>query len=149
MGKQIFFSKIISWQMPRQTTCLLINFFRVYIENGASDLIVYFSWISDELPERLTLPDVLATASSLQNLVSLSLLGKSKITSELKDSVNMFMSPGFWSYPMAKSDRSSLVLAEVTSQKENTENKDAAPLTRSDITIIIILMYLLSPLKRD
>ena len=61
----------------------------------------------------------------------------------------MFMSPGFWSYPMAKSDRSSLVLAEVTSQKENTENKDAAPLTRSDITIIIILMYLLSPLKRD
>ena len=34
---------------------------------------------SDELPERLTLPDVLATASSLQNLVSLSLLGKSKI----------------------------------------------------------------------
>ena len=61
----------------------------------------------------------------------------------------MFMSPGFWSYPMAKSDRSSLVLAEVTSQKENTENKDAAPLTRSDITIIIILMYLLSPLKMD
>ena len=32
---------------------------------------------SDELPERLTLPDVLATASSLQNIVSLSLLGKS------------------------------------------------------------------------
>ena len=61
----------------------------------------------------------------------------------------MFMSPGFWSYPMAKSDRSSLVLAEVTIQKKNTENKDAAPLTRSDITIIIILMYLLSPLKRD
>ena len=59
------------------------------------------------------------------------------------------MSPGFWSYPMAKSDRSSLVLAEVTIQKKNTENKDAAPLTRSDITIIIILMYLLSPLKRD
>ena len=34
---------------------------------------------SDELPERLTLPDVLSSASSLQNLVSLSLLGKSKI----------------------------------------------------------------------
>ena len=60
---------------------------------------------------------------------------------------------------MAKSDRSSLVLAEVTSQQENRENKDAAPLTRSDIIIniiiiIIILKYLklkesleLSPLK--
>ena len=60
----------------------------------------------------------------------------------------MFMSPGFWSYPMAKSDRSSLVLAEVTIQKKNTENKDAAPLTRSDIIIIIIILkYLLSPLK--
>ena len=46
---------------------------------------------------------------------------------------------------MAKSDRSSLVLAEVTSQKENTENKDAAPLTRSDYIIIIILKYLLIP----
>ena len=49
---------------------------------------------------------------------------------------------------MAKSDRSSLVLAEVTIQKKNTENKDAAPLTRSDIIIIIIILkYLLSPLK--
>merc|ERR1719384_2959780 len=77
-------------------------------------LAFHYTQVCDELPERLTLPDVLATASSLQNLVSLSLLGKS-----------------FWSYPMAKSDRSSLVLAEVTSQKENTENKDTAPLTRT------------------
>jgi len=75
-------------------------------------LAFHYTQVCDELPERLTLPDVLATASSLQNLVSLSLLGKS-----------------FWSYPMAKSDRSSLVLAEQTSQ--SSENKETAPLTRT------------------
>ena len=41
---------------------------------------------SDELPELLSLPDVLATASSLQNLASLSLLGKSKI--DLNDKID-------------------------------------------------------------
>ena len=32
---------------------------------------------SDELPEKLSLPEVLTLSSSVQNLVSLSLLGKS------------------------------------------------------------------------
>lgn len=45
---------------------------------------------------------------------------------------------------MAKSDRSSLVLAEETSKDVPRENKDAAPLTRSDLVIIIIGINVIS-----
>jgi len=55
-------------------------------------LAFHYSHVCDELPEKLSLPEVLTLSSSVQNLVSLSLLGKS-----------------FWSYPMARSERESLL----------------------------------------
>jgi len=58
-------------------------------------LAFHYSNVCDELPEKLCLPNVLAGAGSLQNLVSLSLLGKS-----------------FWTYPMARSDRTSLFVMD-------------------------------------
>merc|ERR1711970_1491838 len=58
-------------------------------------LVFNYSHTCDELPEKLCLPAVLATAESLQNLVSLSLLGKS-----------------FWTYPMARSGRTSLFVMD-------------------------------------
>eukprot|EP00090_Calanus_glacialis_P010264 TRINITY_DN18651_c0_g1_i1.p1 TRINITY_DN18651_c0_g1~~TRINITY_DN18651_c0_g1_i1.p1 ORF type:complete len:600 (-),score=110.92 TRINITY_DN18651_c0_g1_i1:181-1980(-) len=58
-------------------------------------LAFHYSNICDELPEKLSLPNVLASAGSIQNLVSLSLLGKS-----------------FWTYPMARSDRTSLFVMD-------------------------------------
>merc|ERR1719336_2795777 len=79
-------------------------------------LTFHYTQVCDELPERLTLPDVLATASSLQNLVSLSLLGKS-----------------FWSYPMARSGRMSVFLAEADRARteEAQEEADKDRLTRT------------------
>jgi len=78
-------------------------------------LTFHYTQVSDELPERLCLPDVLATAASIQNLVSLSLLGKS-----------------FWSYPMAKSDRSSVFVSDcVNLNMMNSDQGDKAPLTRT------------------
>ena len=41
-------------------------------------MLTYCLCCSDELPSLLTLPAVLATASSTQNLASLALLGKSE-----------------------------------------------------------------------
>merc|ERR1719220_2697849 len=80
-------------------------------------LAFHYTQVCDELPERLTLPDVLATASSLQNLVSLSLLGKS-----------------LWSYPMARSGRMSVFLCEADSRartEETQEEADRGRLTRT------------------
>jgi len=79
-------------------------------------LAFHYTQVCDELPERLTLPDVLATASSLQNLVSLSLLGKS-----------------FWSYPMARSGRMSVFLCETDRARgeEAQEEADKGRLTRT------------------
>jgi len=58
-------------------------------------LAFHYSNICDELPEKLCLPYVLASTGSIQNLVSLSLLGKS-----------------FWTYPMARSERTSLFVMD-------------------------------------
>merc|ERR1719412_821501 len=79
-------------------------------------LAFHYTQVCDELPERLTLPDVLATASSLQNLISLSLLGKS-----------------FWSYPMARSGRMSVFLCETDRARteEAQEEADKGRLTRT------------------
>merc|ERR1719412_1615433 len=79
-------------------------------------LAFHYTQVCDELPERLTLPDVLATASSLQNLVSLSLLGQS-----------------FWSYPMARSGRMSVFLCETERARgeEVQEEADKGRLTRT------------------
>merc|ERR1719219_3174049 len=79
-------------------------------------LAFHYTQVCDELPERLTLPDVLATASSLQNLVSLSLLGQS-----------------FWSYPMARSGRMSVFLCETERARgeEAQEETDKGRLTRT------------------
>lgn len=74
-------------------------------------LTFHYTQVCDELPERLTLPDVLSSASSLQNLVSLSLLGKS-----------------FWSYPMARSGRLSVFLAE----SRLSEGEEDPPLTAAE-----------------
>jgi len=63
--------------------------------NNIVSLAFHYSNICDELPETLSLPDVLASTGSIQNLVSLSLLGKS-----------------FWTYPMARSDRTSLFVMD-------------------------------------
>jgi len=73
-------------------------------------LTFHYTQVCDELPETLTLPDVLATASSLQNLVSLSLLGKS-----------------FWSYPMARSGRMSVFLSD-----SSRDGDDEVPLTPAE-----------------
>ena len=87
---------------------------------------------SDELPERLTLPDVLATASSLQNLVSLSLLGKSNPTFPSPYKICRLMMSGFWSYPMARSGRMSVFLCETDRARgeEAQEEADKGRLTR-------------------
>jgi len=78
-------------------------------------LTFHYTQVSDELPERLCLPDVLATAASIQNLVSLSLLGKS-----------------FWSYPMAKSDRSSVFVPDCVSMGMiPADERDKGRLTRT------------------
>merc|ERR1711983_291377 len=72
---------------------------KVYLEDSdimfdnLVSLVFHYSHTCDELPEKLCLPAELGAAESLQNLVSLSLLGKS-----------------FWTYPMARSDRTSLLL---------------------------------------
>jgi len=76
-------------------------------------LTFHYTQVCDELPERLCLPDVLATATSVQNLVSLSLLGKS-----------------FWSYPMAKSDRASVFVPD-TNHQDPVGDGDRGPLTRT------------------
>jgi len=60
-------------------------------------LAFHYSRVAEELPVLLTLPAVLAGAASTQQLTSLALLG-----------------PAFWSYPMARSDRSSVCLPGVT-----------------------------------
>jgi len=86
-------------------------------------LTFHYTQVCDELPERLTLPDVLSTATSVQNLVSLSLLGKS-----------------FWSYPMAKSERSSVFIQDNNINNinnnssefdEKIEEHEREPLTRT------------------
>jgi len=77
-------------------------------------LTFHYTQVCDELPERLCLPDVLATATSVQNLVSLSLLGKS-----------------FWGYPMAKSDRSSVFVPDPTNLPDPVADGDRGPLTRT------------------
>eukprot|EP00092_Neocalanus_flemingeri_P001885 GFUD01002012.1.p1 GENE.GFUD01002012.1~~GFUD01002012.1.p1 ORF type:complete len:1027 (+),score=286.47 GFUD01002012.1:361-3441(+) len=58
-------------------------------------LAFHYSAVCDELPQMLRLPDILETADSLQYLISLALLEKA-----------------FWSYPMAKPGRRSLLLTE-------------------------------------
>jgi len=58
-------------------------------------LAFHYSHVCDELPEKLSLPDLLETSSTVKNLLSLALLGKS-----------------FWSYPLAKSDRESLFVMD-------------------------------------
>jgi len=74
-------------------------------------LTFHYTQVCDELPERLTLPDVLSSASSLQNLISLSLLGQS-----------------FWSYPMARSGRLSVFLAD---SRMNGDEEDP-PLSQAE-----------------
>lgn len=110
---------------PVQHFIVLVRAGKVALED--SDLLFdnivslafHYTQVCDELPERLTLPDVLATASSLQNIVSLSLLGKS-----------------FWSYPMARSGRMSVFLCEAAEAsrartEETQEEADQARLTRT------------------
>lgn len=102
---------------PVQHFIVLVRGTKVSLED--SDLLFdnivsltfHYTQVCDELPERLTLPDVLATASSLQNLVSLSLLGKS-----------------FWSYPMARSGRMSVFLAD----SSRAGGDDEAPLSPAE-----------------
>jgi len=60
-------------------------------------LVFHYSNVCEELPEKLKLPEVLLTTTSLQNLQSLALLEQS-----------------FWTYPMAKSDRCSFSEVEET-----------------------------------
>jgi len=80
---------------------------KVYLEDSdimfdnLVSLVFHYSHTCDELPEKLCLPAVLGAAESLQNLVSLSLLGKS-----------------FWTYPMARSDRTSFLVGPVHIQPE-------------------------------
>jgi len=78
--------------MTEQNVCLEDS--DIKFDNLVS-LVFHYSHTCDELPEKLCLPAVLATAESLQNLVSLSLLGKS-----------------FWTYPMARSGRTSLFVID-------------------------------------
>merc|ERR1719150_566677 len=78
-------------------------------------LTFHYTQVCDELPSLLTLPAVLATASSTQNLASLALLDKS-----------------FWSYPMAACSRASV--CGDTGDMETvatTNNNNGGPLTRT------------------
>jgi len=75
---------------------------KVYLEDSdyrfgnIVSLVFHYSNISEELPDKLKLPEVLLTTTSLQNLQSLALLEQS-----------------FWTYPMAKSDRCSTLVTNV------------------------------------
>jgi len=75
---------------------------KVYLEDSdyrfgnIVSLVFHYSNISEELPDKLKLPEVLLTTTSLQNLQSLALLEQS-----------------FWTYPMAKSDRCSTLVTDV------------------------------------
>jgi len=74
---------------------------RAWLENSELkfdsivSLAFHYSHVCDELPEVLRLPDILLTAECHQYLASLALLEKA-----------------FWSYPMAKPGRRSLLLSE-------------------------------------
>ena len=104
-------------------------------------MLTYSLCCSDELPSLLTLPAVLATASSTQNLASLALLGKSEyhIIMKMMMMVMMMMMmmitchvPGFWSYPMAACSRASV--CGDTGDMETvatTTNNNGGPLTRT------------------
>jgi len=75
---------------------------KVYLEDSdyrfgnIVSLVFHYSNICEELPDKLKLPEVLLTTTSLQNLQSLALLEQS-----------------FWTYPMAKSDRCSIPVTDV------------------------------------
>jgi len=77
-------------------------------------LVFHYSHTCDELPEKLCLPAVLGAAESLQNLVSLSLLGKS-----------------FWTYPMARSDRTSLLVGDNEAFNLNRYMKEESTSSRN------------------
>jgi len=72
---------------------IIVNSGRVLLEDSdlqfenITSLVFHYSYVCDELPEKLRLPAILRTIESFQTLSSLSLLGKK-----------------FWNYPMARSN---------------------------------------------
>ena len=110
--------------------------------------VLYSLCCSEELPSRLSLPAVLATATSTQNLASLALLGKSEYHMMMMMMMMMMMLmmmmmmmmmiiTGFWSYPMAACSRASVcgdtgdMETVANNNNNNNNNNNGGPLTRT------------------